>query len=352
MLKPTFKFLKTEQWTRCLFKSQKRLAPAWDLLSAPKYNRRFFYSSSSRCQESMNRIAIGQMCSSSSLDQNLGVVKTLIDQALASDAKVIFFPEAADYISRSASHSLELAEKSPAFVEGLQKAIPELCSKHQKRIDVSIGVHLPATSSDKSQHDTRLRNCLLYITHEGKIRQEYQKLHLFDVEVPNGPILKESQAVQPGRAIPDVLDTPVGKLGSAICFDVRFPELALKLRSKGAEILCFPSAFTMKTGEAHWQLLACARALDTQCYVIMPGQQGEHEVGIDPSKPGESPLKRVSWGHSMVVGPWGKVVAAADPANNEPQLLLADLDLDAQKKIRRDMPLWEQRRRDVFGDFV
>ncbi|CUS24636.1 LAQU0S18e00804g1_1 [Lachancea quebecensis] len=352
MLKSTFKLPKIGQKTRHLFASKVSITHIRELRSTPEYNKRFFSFSSSRCQESMNRIAIGQLCSSSSLEQNLGVVKTLIDQALARDAKVIFFPEATDYISRSASHSMALVEESPGFVKKLQRAIRELCTKHQKQIDVSIGVHLPATSSDKSQHDTRLRNCLLYISHDGEIRQEYQKLHLFDVEVPNGPILKESQAVQPGRTIPDVLDTPVGRLGSAICFDVRFPELALKLRTNGAEILCFPSAFTMKTGEAHWQLLACARALDTQCYVVMPGQQGEHDVGVDPNKPGESPVKRVSWGHSMVVDPWGRVIATADPTNNQPQLIVADLDLEAQEKIRRNMPLWDQRRRDVFGDFV
>ncbi|SCU87692.1 LADA_0E05578g1_1 [Lachancea dasiensis] len=302
----------------------------------------------------MNRIAIGQICSSSCLTQNLGVVTKLIDSALRQEVKLIFFPEASDYLSKSASHSKELALHSSEFVGKLCKTIPDLCRQYDKKIDVSIGVHLPASASDETNLDERVRNCLLYINHEGKILQNYQKLHLFDVDVPNGPVLKESQSVQPGNKIPDVLNTPVGKLGSAICFDIRFPELSLKLRSQGAEILCFPSAFTMKTGEAHWEALARARALDTQCYVVMPGQQGEHLVNLDLDGrvADTGTVTRVSWGHSMIVDPWGNIIAAANPESNDPQLVVADLDHARQEKIRTDMPLWDQRRRDVFGDYV
>lgn len=313
-----------------------------------------FHSCSFHHYNRMNRIAIGQLCSSSSLDQNLKVVTDLIDQALTQDVKIVFFPEATDYISRSAAHSKQLAEKSPDFVNNLCLAIQKLCAKHGKQIDVSVGVHLPPGAADREHNETRVKNCLLYIKHDGVVAQTYQKLHLFDVDVPNGPILMESQSVQPGNEIAEVLDTPVGKLGSAICFDIRFPELSLKLRSQGSQILCFPSAFTMKTGEAHWKLLACARALDTQCFVVMPGQQGEHDVytDMDPESPSDNTVKRTSWGHSMVVDPWGKIIASADPSNSEPQLIIADLDLEAQEKVRTNMPLWNQRRRDIFGDFV
>ncbi|SCU96294.1 LAFA_0G05556g1_1 [Lachancea sp. 'fantastica'] len=302
----------------------------------------------------MNRVAIGQICSSSSLTQNLKTISNLIDSALKQDAKIIFFPEASDYISRSASHSKKLASQSPGFVDSLCKTIPSLCQKYGKKIDVSIGVHLPAIKIHDKSPDDRVRNCLLYINYEGKILQTYQKLHLFDVDVPNGPVLKESQSVQPGSQIPAVVATPVGKLGPAICFDIRFPELSLRLRSNGAEILCFPSAFTVKTGEAHWESLARARALDTQCYVIMPAQQGEHQVNLDLENGAteESSVKRVSWGHSMIINPWGEKIAEASPQKDDVQLVFADLDLAALHKFRTDMPLWEQRRRDVFGDYV
>ena len=197
-----------------------------------------------------------------------------------------------------------------------------------------------------------MKNVLLYINSKGEIVQRYQKLHLFDVDVPNGPILKESNSVQPGSEIPDIIETPAGKLGSCICYDIRFPELSLKLRTKGAEILCFPSAFTMKTGEAHWELLGRARALDTQSFVIMPGQQGKHHVYADSTQKDENTIQRISWGHSMIIDPWGRILAAADPKDDIPQLIFADLDLAAQQKIREDMPLWKQRRRDIFGDYI
>ncbi|SCU99781.1 LAME_0G05446g1_1 [Lachancea meyersii CBS 8951] len=302
----------------------------------------------------MNRVAIGQICSSCSLTQNLKTINMLIDSALLQDVKVIFFPEASDYISRSASHSKKLVSQSPEFADSLCRSIPSLCQKYGKKIDVSIGVHLPAAKADGQSSDDRVRNCLLYINHRGEVLQSYQKLHLFDVDVPNGPVLKESESVQPGSIIAPVLDTPVGKLGSAICFDIRFPELSLKLRSKGAEILCFPSAFTVRTGEAHWEALAKARALDTQCYVLMPAQQGEHQVNLDLEEGASDAftVKRVSWGHSMIVDPWGQVIARADSQNSEAQLIMADLDFAALEKIRKDMPLWDQRRRDVFGDYV
>lgn len=301
----------------------------------------------------MTRVAIAQLCSSSNLQQNLRTVTGLISRALEQDVAVLFFPEATDFLSANAAHSKRLAQESPLFVSSLQSRLRELTVEHGKRIDVSIGVHLPPTEGDVSRGDVRVKNVLLYINHKGEILQQYQKLHLFDVDVPNGPILKESNSVQPGTRIADILDTPAGRLGSALCYDVRFPELSLKLRSMGAEILCFPSAFTVKTGEAHWELLARCRAIDTQCFVVMPGQQGEHDVCADgPGRDGfQGNVKRISWGHSMVVGPWGEVLARADPTGNAPQLVVADLDLQAQQTVRRNMPLWEQRRRDVFGDF-
>lgn len=300
----------------------------------------------------MTRVAVGQLCSSSSLAQNLETVRLLIKKSLAQDAKVLFLPEATDYLSRNALHSRQLADLTPQFVNDVQSLIRQLATEQGKPIDLSIGVHLPPSTEDILSGDNRVKNVLLYINSNGEIVQKYQKLHLFDVDVPNGPILKESKSVQPGPVLPEIIDTPAGKLGSCICYDIRFPELSLKLRSKGAELLCFPSAFTMKTGEAHWELLGKARALDTQSFVIMPGQQGEHNVYADGPGEDESAVKRVSWGHSMIIDPWGKILASADPNSDEPQVIVADLDLEAQKKIRTDMPLWNQRRRDVFGDFV
>lgn len=300
----------------------------------------------------MNKIAIGQLCSSSNLQQNLKTVITLVNKAIDQDVKLIFFPEATDYIAQSPSHSKYLVKQTPSFVCDLQASIKSIVRTRGKQIDVSIGVHLPANSvSTTTVSDNRVRNVLLYINHEGKIINEYQKLHLFDVDVPNGPILKESESVQPGRELPQIVNTPAGKLGSAICYDIRFPELSLALRSAGAEIICYPSAFTMKTGEAHWELLAGARAIDTQCYVIMPGQDGIHNTTDpewDKNQIGIKKTLRQSWGHSMIVDPWGTIIAKANSNNKEPQLICADIDLSKLKTIREKMPLWQQRRNDIF----
>ncbi|CAL9731840.1 deaminated glutathione amidase [Monosporozyma unispora] len=301
------------------------------------------------------KIAIGQLCSSSSLQTNLRTVVNLISKAMDNNVKLIFFPEATDYMARNAMHSKYLVKQSPLFVSNLQNEIRSLVLQKGKPIDVSIGVHLPVKNSNTTLTDDRTRNVLLYINHRGEIINQYQKLHLFDVDVANGPILKESESVQPGNSLPTIFDTPVGKLGSAICYDIRFPELSLKLRSMGSELICFPSAFTMKTGEAHWELLARTRAIDTQCYVIMPGQDGIHDT-TDPTWDNLNNnhdsiihnAPRQSWGHSMIVDPWGNIIAKSDSNFKVPQLIFADIDLLKLNDIRERMPLWQQRRNDIF----
>ncbi|KAL3230742.1 Deaminated glutathione amidase [Nakaseomyces bracarensis] len=298
------------------------------------------------------RIAIGQLSSSSNHSKNLLKVVSLIERAIKEDVRLIFFPEATDYLSQNAEHSKFLAHKSPRFIEELQGKVKMINKTANRSIDISIGVHLPPNEKDKG--DDRVKNVLLYINHEGKILQTYQKLHLFDVDVPNGPILKESRSVQPGSEIPSILSTPVGKLGSSICYDIRFPELALRLRKEGAELICYPSAFTSKTGEAHWELLGRARAIDTQCYVVMPGQCGSHDVFDDEWSKTHSnstnTVERRSWGHSLIINPWGEVIASADGMDQKDgDLIIADLDMDLLKKVRENMPLIDQRRYDMFN---
>lgn len=145
--------------------------------------------------------------------------------------------------------------------------------------------------------------------------------------------------MEPGTALLAPFDTPVGKLGSAICYDIRFPELALRLRSLGAEVIVFPSAFTVRTGPAHWEVLARARAIDTQCYVVMAALTGKHDAEG----------KRQSYGHSLIVDPWGTVLAQAPDVDTGPRIITADIDLSVLKTVRENMPLWSQRRPDVLG---
>ena len=188
-----------------------------------------------------------------------------------------------------------------------------------------MGIHEPAEGGK------RVKNTLIWIDEVGAITQRYQKLHLFDVDIKDGPILKESTSVEPGREILPPFETPVGKVASMICFDLRFPTLSARLRDLGAQVLTYPSAFTVPTGKAgHWEMLLRARAVENQAYVIAAAQVGRHGG------------KRVSFGHSMVVDSWGKVVVEAGGVE-EPELVVADVDLEGLEKVRREMPLVPRR---------
>ncbi|OWB85834.1 hypothetical protein B5S33_g4507 [[Candida] boidinii] len=298
-------------------------------------------------------IAVGQICSSAFLAENAKSVIRLINRASNLGCKVLFLPEASDYIAKNSNHSKQIVQSidESLFIKPIQKQLKHLNSLG-KSLCISVGVHEPSLNSD------RVKNTLLWLNEDGEIEQRYQKLHLFDVEISNGPILKESLSVEPGMEVLPPFDSPIGKIGAGICYDIRFPELSLRLRSLGAEILLFPSAFTMKTGAAHWELLARSRALDTQCFVIMAAQSGKHRTQTDEELAlvgKEGTIVRESYGHSMVVDPWGTVISqctdigSSDSSGSKEDLCLADIDLDKLKTVRRDMPLWSQRRPDVFG---
>ncbi|KAF3389319.1 putative hydrolase nit2, partial [Penicillium rolfsii] len=267
--------------------------------------------------------AVGQLCATASISSNLAQCQTLIRKAAAAGAKVLFLPEASDYIASSAEESFALAQSPECrnFVSALQEAA------RGQSMHINVGIHEVA-----SQH--RLKNSLVWIDDKGIITHNYQKVHLFDVDIKDGPILQESKNVEPGQIIMPPFPTPVGRVGLAICFDLRFPELSLALRRQNAEVITYPSAFTVPTGRAHWESLLRARAIETQSYVVAAAQGGPHNE------------KRRSYGHSMIVNPWGEVVAQLGDEYPEPQILTADIDLNLVAKIRREMPLL--RRTDIY----
>lgn len=282
----------------------------------------------------MTIAAVGQFCATSSLTHNASIVAGLVHQAAALGARALFLPEASDYISGSPQEGLTLArnaDTSPMIV-AIREAQKEVKQKIPAGIEVSVGIHELSGTSE------RVRNTLLWLDPDGKITNRYQKVHLFDVEVPNGPILQESKSVEPGKDFPTPFETSIGTVGPAICYDIRFPELALLLRKKGAQILQFPSAFTVRTGAAHWHVLARARAIDTQSYVMMPALVGKHTADG----------KRESYGHALIVDPWGTVLAEASDIDSSPTVIVADVNLEQLAKVRANMPLWEQRRDDVY----
>lgn len=172
-----------------------------------------------------------------------------------------------------------------------------------------------------------MKNTLLWIDADGKIVHRYQKLHMFDLDIPGGPVLKESNTTEPGTEIPAPFDTEVGRIGSAICFDLRFPEISLALKSQGADIILYPSAFTIPTGKAHWEVLLRARAIECQAYVIAAAQVGKHNE------------KRTSYGHSIIINPWGEIIGElGGEEKDEPEVVMAEIDFEELEAIRRRIP--------------
>ncbi|KAK4947940.1 Carbon-nitrogen hydrolase [Elasticomyces elasticus] len=268
---------------------------------------------------------------------NLAQCQKLVSKAVAAGAKALFLPEASDYIASSATESVSLcqdASKSP-FVRGLQQAARE------NSLPINVGIHEPTEPPSK-----RIRNTLIWIDKEGDIVHRYQKLHVFDIDLrPDGPRLKESDSTEPGHEIEPPYPSALGKIGSLICFDLRFPEPALRLRRLGAEVLVYPSAFTVPTGKLHWEILLRARAIESQSWVIAAAQCGRHNE------------KRVSYGDAIVMTPNGQVAGRLDHVDNienekengrEPDLFTVDIDLESVKTVRKGIPLL--RRTDVYPE--
>nr|XP_022903428.1 nitrilase and fragile histidine triad fusion protein NitFhit [Onthophagus taurus] len=279
-------------------------------------------------------IGVGQMTSTNNKEENLNVVKRLVQEAADKKAKMIFLPEACDYLATHREEAKTLAEElnGPLIKEYLNLA-------KTFKMWLSIGGFHEIV---KDKNDTvKLNNCHIIINDQGNIVSVYRKLHLFDVSIPERNInLKESDDVVPGKEIVEPVQTPCGLVGLAICYDLRFPELSVLLRKKGASILTFPSAFTQLTGQAHWEVLLRARAIENQCYVIAAAQYGNHNK------------KRVSFGQTMVVDPWGKVIGElktySENVPKDEELLMVDIDLGLIDKIRMDMPVLEHRRDDIY----
>jgi len=272
-------------------------------------------------------IAVGQMCSTSSLKHNLSQAQILVKKAVAAGAKALFLPEASDYISHDAEETISLAESAETseYVLGLRNAAKE------NKIAINAGIHEPGLLSGK-----KVRNTSIWISEQGEITQRYQKLHLFDMNITNGPQARESDVFEEGTEILPPFQTSVGRVGLMICFDLRYPEVPLSLKRQGAQIITYPSAFTVPTGKVHWEILLRARAIETQSYVIAAAQAGHHNE------------KRVTYGHSIVISPWGEIVAELGGEFEGPQIATATIDLSLVERIRRDVPL--VRRTDVYPE--
>jgi predicted amidohydrolase len=249
----------------------------------------------------------------------LDQAEPLIREAAGRGAKLILTPEGSNLLQRNRSRLFETlaAMEDDAAVRGYRALAAEL------------GVWLLMGSAMVLRGDGKAANRSILIDPTGAVTATYDKLHMFDVDLPTGERHRESQVYEAGdRAV--VAQAGDAPLGLTICYDLRFPALHRALALGGAMILTVPAAFTRSTGEAHWEVLLRARAIETGSYMLAPAQGGSHEDG------------RQTWGHSMVVDPWGEVVALAD--HDEPCVLAATLDLELAARARRAIPALDNAR--------
>jgi predicted amidohydrolase len=268
-------------------------------------------------------IAAIQMCSSDDVDDNLKMAASLIETAANNGARLVVLPEMFALISNQSS--AKIAIKEPLGDGKIQSFLSEQAKRN--------GVYLVGGTIPISANETKISAACLVYNDQGQRIAHYNKIHLFDVALPDKETHQESALIQPGNKL-TVVDTPFGKIGLAICYDVRFPELFRSLFHRGAEIIILPSAFTMITGKAHWEVLTRARAIENFCYLVGACQGGDHASG------------RKTYGHSLIIEPWGNMVSQL--ANQETGIIYAELNLSKIQEARAAIPIKEHRK--IFID--
>ena len=260
------------------------------------------------------RAACVQMRSGAEVAPNIAAATALVRQAAEAGAILIATPEMTN-----------LLDIRPGM------ARPKIVSQDDdatlaafRALAVELGVWLLLGSIAVTvEDDDRFANRSFLIGPDGKIVAQYDKIHMFDVEVGDGQTYRESRAYRSGTSAV-LAETAISPIGMTICYDLRFPALYRTLAQAGAQILTVPAAFTRMTGEAHWHVLLRARAIETGCFVIAPAQGGQHEDG------------RETFGHSLIISPWGEILAEAD--GDEPGVVWADIDLEQVSKARARIP--------------
>lgn len=271
----------------------------------------------------MPSIAAIQMCSTPEVEENLQQAEELIRIAAAS-AQLLVLPENFALMGMSEQDKLRVKEK---FGHGL---IQDFLKNLAKSLKVWI---VGGTIPIACDHPDKVRAASILINDQGEIVARYDKMHLFDVSVSATESYQESNRIEPGDKIVTT-QTPLGKLGMAVCYDVRFPELFRYMFNQGSELFTLPSAFTVKTGTAHWEVLLRSRAIENFSYVVGAAQGGSHANG------------RKTYGHSVIVDPWGEVVAKIDGV--QPGVITADIDLKKLHEIRQSIPV-EKHQKIIIG---
>jgi predicted amidohydrolase len=267
------------------------------------------------------------MTSVPEVEENLTAARKLLERARAEGANLAALPENFAIMGHKEGDKVAVAE---THGDGPIQSFLASCARELGLW--IIGGTIPLRVEGEPD---RVAAASLVFDDQGRRIARYDKIHLFDVDIPNrggasrNERYRESATVAPGSQ-PCVVSTPLGRVGLAVCYDVRFPELFRTLQEQGAEILSLPSAFTAPTGKAHWELLTRARAVENLCYVLAPAQSGVHPNG------------RETWGDSLIVDPWGQVVARVSATG--PGVAVAEIDRTVQQELRERFPALSHRR--------
>jgi len=267
------------------------------------------------------RIAAVQMTSTYDVNENLATAKTFIQQAADDGAGLIVLPEMFGIMGMDQADKIRNREE--AGRGPMQDFLSQQALEHKVWI---VGGTIPVAIA---KDENRARAACFVIDDQGKEVARYDKVHLFDVHLKaSQEDYSESKTIEPGDKIV-VVQTPFGKLGLAVCYDVRFPELFRRMHAQDVEIIAIPTAFTFTTGAAHWDVLVKARAIENLAYVVTACQTGSHPNG------------RKTYGHSMIVNPWGEVKASLAQG---PGFIAADINLDYLHQLRQDFPVLSHRK--------
>jgi deaminated glutathione amidase len=267
----------------------------------------------------MNSVAAIQMTSGPEVTANLEQARPLLEEAASRGARLAVLPENFAFMGLRDADKRAIGE-----AEG-SGPIQEFLATTARRLQLWI---VAGTIPLRAGQDGRVAAASVVYDAAGNRVARYDKIHLFDVDIPGrAERYRESAHVAPGRDTV-VIDTPAGRLGLSVCYDVRFPELFRRLSAAGAQVLTVPSAFTSPTGRAHWETLMCARAIENLCYLIAPAQSGFHPSG------------RETYGDSLIVDYWGRVLQRLPRGRG---CIVAQLDLERQAEVRRNFPALEHR---------
>ncbi len=259
------------------------------------------------------RVAVVQLRTPADQAAALAHAEPLVREAAAKGATLIVTPECTNLVQR----------KRPALFAAMTRTEDDLVVTGLRALAAELGVWLVIGSALVKADGEKAANRSILVSPSGGIAATYDKMHMFDVDLPTGERHRESEAYEAGEHAV-LTDAGEIKLGLTICYDVRFPALYRALAVAGAEVLTVPACFTRPTGQAHWEILLRARAIETGSFVLAAAQGGFHEDG------------RGTWGHSMIVAPWGEILAQA--TGDEPGVIVADIDLAEVERARRAIP--------------